>query len=634
MEDFSVHNFRFYNGTNFYLDFQAFAFNLYLDPTGYKVDYYKDKVLRFLPELGNDFPENLADLYAAALIQTIKLDLDLIADKYKTILLDDGYIVAVEYVEEETTIKAVQLVSSWFRAMNENSIFDYKAELSKLRKFYHTTAFGDPVMYSVIVEGVKRNIPVQLNQAEQEFQWGHGQNQLRGIAESFHTDSYKDTLFIKNKVACYNFLKKCDSPVPDMEVLYNETSAAKAAEKIGFPVMLKTLDPDNPLLIEADLSSAKEVEAAYRKIIGAQKKYGLNKPEVIVQKQLPGKNYRILLISGIFVSALHICPAMITGNGRSSIKDLIIKENLKSDRSDNPRAPLSKIILNEEVIEYLEKQKYTLYSKPEKGEAVYFQKIPDLNKGAVTIDVNSEIHPDNIAMAQNIAKYWNITCLTIDIIAEDISLSWKDSPFGIINVKPGNEIYAHMNPAFGNRIDVPGLILDKYFPGNCRGRIPLVTGNKITLDFCNTIYEKLCDKYEDVELGCLVDEGIFFNGIFFSKSEDRISNIKLLFRNPKLNIAVINHHSSDIMEHGCFHKGADMVILDNADDKENIMKRDLLPEAICIERSQNVISATKCNHEKPELIPMEQFSKDSSPFKIALELIDEIIRRYSLFKLK
>jgi cyanophycin synthetase len=59
----------------------------------------------------------------------------------------------------------------------------------------------------------------------------------------------------------------------------------------------------------------------------------------------------------------------------------------------------------------------------ESDRTVYLRKVANLSAGGVSIDATTIIHHHNIILAQDIAQYFRLTCLEIDMIAEDISKS-------------------------------------------------------------------------------------------------------------------------------------------------------------------------------------------------------------------
>ena len=82
MSDFEVRKFYAYRGPSYYLDRRALVFNLSIDPDGPGADHYREAVVEKLPALGESYPEQVAELFAAALVQVMKMDIDLCVDRY------------------------------------------------------------------------------------------------------------------------------------------------------------------------------------------------------------------------------------------------------------------------------------------------------------------------------------------------------------------------------------------------------------------------------------------------------------------------------------------------------------------------------------------------------------------------
>ena len=61
-------------------------------------------------------------------------------------------------------------------------------------------------------------------------------------------------------------------------------------------------------------------EAAYAKASAAH-------PAVIVEEFIPGLDYRVLVIDGRVVAAAELRPALVTGDGVSTIRQLIDQAN-------------------------------------------------------------------------------------------------------------------------------------------------------------------------------------------------------------------------------------------------------------------------------------------------------------------
>ena len=135
----------------------------------------------------------------------------------------------------------------------------------------------------------------------------------------------------------------------------------------------------------------------------------------------------------------------------------------------------------------------------------------------------------------------------------------------------------HLAPAEGGSIDIPGKIMTHFFGETGQGRIPIIVGNNISDELFQKIYNKYKEIKEDIEFGSLRKNGISFNDSFFTNHKHHDENCKILFRNPLLDIAVLNHSRENVYDFGIWHGGLDIAILNKPNYAEDIMERDLLP---------------------------------------------------------
>jgi cyanophycin synthetase len=184
--------------------------------------------------------------------------------------------------------------------------------------------------------------------------------------------------------------------------------------------------------VTADVQNAEEMKYAFSRALNAIPK---DQPiQIIVEKSISGTDFRLLCVNGRFVAATERRPASIVGDGHSTIAELIERENRKPARIDTPTSPLGKIQCDEAMEMYLEEQELSLDSVIESDRIVYLRKVANLSAGGLSIDKTSDVHPDNIILAQDIAQHFHLTCLGIDVIAGDLAKSWKNGDFGIIEI--------------------------------------------------------------------------------------------------------------------------------------------------------------------------------------------------------
>jgi cyanophycin synthetase len=627
--DFDLRKFYVYNGPNYYLNSKALVFNIFLEPEGPEVSYYKDEVYSLFPAITKNNPSTVIDLYANVVMEILKMDIDLYLNNYSITEDEDEYVVAVEFFDDRIAEDAAYLASDWFKAMNEKATYDIKTEYAKLQAAFDKSILGGPTIYSLVEAGLKRNIPVFFLFEENQFQWGYGKKQLRGRSTTFHTDGIKDTEFTMFKDMCGDFLIMCGFPTPIGKNCFDVEEAVEEANILGFPVVVKPVSGHKGQGVTTGIESEEEVRKAFQKILDMVENDGAKFDGIIVQQQIYGTDHRLLSVNGKFAAALQRVPAYVDGNGKDTIEQLIKIENDLEVRLDNARSPLCKIKIDQDMHDFLTIQELTISSVPAEGERIFLRRVANISAGGVSINVTDNIHPKNIEMVESISKFFNVKCLGIDVLSADISKPWTEGNFGIIEINAGPGVFMHLAPAIGASIDVPGIIMESHFKTPLNSRIPIIAGNNITNKLSEFIYQKLHTLNPDIEYGSLTELGVHFNNTFFFNNESHDQNVKIILRNPKLDFAVFSHNKFNIYDFGFFHEGADMVILEKANYTEDSMKNLLLENGTLVEITENHIDV-KVNGEITQCLSFfTDEEKDKMVENIIEPVLEALINKYS-----
>lgn len=631
-KDFEVSKFYTYSGPNYYLDTKAIVFNLYIAPAGDTVEFYKNKILTEFPQLANIETPFVVDLFAETLIQILKMDIDLFINKYRISRIRDEYVIAVEFLDEYIAEDAIYLLSDWFRAMSQDKDFDFKTDFLKLQADFDKTLFGGPTIYSLVEAGLKLKIPVVYLLEENQFMWGYGKKQLRGRSTTFHTDGIKDTEFTMYKDMVGEFLDMCGFPTPKGKNCFNEEEIVKEALSLGFPVVVKPVAGHKGQGVTTGIESEEEVRKAFKNIIKTAETEGANFEGALVQKQIYGTDHRLLAVNGKFAAALERVPAYVVGNGTDNIEKLIEIENALEIRLDNARSPLAKIKIDENLIDFLALQNLSLQSVPAMDEKIVLRRVANISAGGVSINVTDKMHPENIKLVDDIAGFFNVKCLGIDVLSQDISKSWREGNFGIIEINAGPGVFMHLAPAYGGSINIPKLIMESHFKTPDSSRIPIIASNKTTPLLVSTFYELLKLIKPNIYFGALTENGVYFNNEFFHNNPDHSQNVKLILRNPKTEVALFAHNKEDIYDFGLLHEGADIVILDNPEYAEEIvLKEQLLHDGILIDVYEHEVALVIEGIEVKALPYKSEEEKVKAIFElIGKKRIEVIFEKYQI----
>ncbi|MGB3312345.1 MAG: acetate--CoA ligase family protein [Nodosilinea sp.] len=589
-DTFDVYNSRFYEGSNPYLNTAAIAFDFALsgnyDPL--PIEIYVEAVSDRYTHLSEQTYESYAHLFAQVVAEVNQLDMGLHVHRWSVTQRGDRCCIAVEAIHGRTTRSVVYAVWDWFEAITQDQRFYIEDQIDVFQQSFRQSVYGGPTVYALLRTAQEKDIPTFYLWDEGLMQYGYGKKLVRGVATTFDTDSHLDSDFTTRKDDCKAFLSTLGFPVPTGEIVAASQEALAAADRIGYPIAVKPVSGHKGEGVTAGVRDADELEAAFDRAVASI-------PEdetvrVIVEKSVTGSDFRILCVNGRFVAAMERQPASVTGDDHSTVGELINDANRAVDRSDTPTSPLGKIKVDDAMEIYLAEQGFTLESVLEKGRTVYLRKVANLSAGGVSIDATPTIHPDNVILAQDIAQHFRLTCLGIDAITRDLSRSWKDGNFGILEINSAPGIYMHLRPSAGDRVDVTSPILETFFPAETSARIPIMTFNRLSMRDLQELVDHVLLQHPNWVIGAVCREGVLINRAEKNLSSDYNANVRNLLRNPKLDMLIAEYRGDVFEQEGVFYSGSDMVVLENPTETETILTRDVFPYSTIIVREGDNIS--------------------------------------------
>lgn len=352
-------------------------------------------------------------------------------------------------------------------ALNDEP-FDVQAAVGKVRTEVDDRYLG-PSTACIVAAATDRAIPhIRLNDGNL-VQLGYGAAQRRiWTAESEFTSAIAEGI-ASDKDLTKSLLKACGVPIPEGQVVHSPAQAWEAAQDIGLPVVVKPSDGNHGRGVTLDLRTQADIEAAYH----------VAYPEgsdVMVERFIPGDEHRLLVVNGKVVAAARGELVSITGNGRSTVKELIDSQiNSDPRRGYEEEYPLEIIDLTTDtkVLLELKRQALDADSVPTAGRQVVVQR-----NGNVAVDCTDDVHPEVAYIAQLAAKVVGLDIAGIDMVAQDISKPLHSQGGAIVEVNAGPGLLMHLKPAVGAPRPVGQAIVEHLFPAEEHardaGRIPVV----------------------------------------------------------------------------------------------------------------------------------------------------------------
>lgn len=347
---------------------------------------------------------------------------------------------------------------------------DWAGAMAALRDLAAARLLG-PTSAALVAEAARRGIPVTRMDGASLIRLGHGAAQRRICASVTDATPVTATDIADDKAATKAILSAVGLPVPRGEVVTTAEEAIAAARRIGGPVVTKPCDGNHGRGITVGLTTEDGIRWGFAQAAAQC-------PDVVVEQVLPGDDHRILVIGGEVVAVARRIPAQVTGDGRSTITTLVDQTNRDPRRGVGHENVLTRITIDDCVLNHLQKQGLTPDSIPAKGQTVTLRPTANLSTGGTAADMTDVIHPDNALIARRAALAVGLDVAGVDFLTPDISRPVSETGGGIVEVNAGPGFRMHLRPSEGQPRNVAAPVIDRLFPDGADGRIPIfaITG--------------------------------------------------------------------------------------------------------------------------------------------------------------
>ncbi|MGT2505626.1 cyanophycin synthetase [Cupriavidus basilensis] len=375
------------------------------------------------------------------------------------------YKVIVRAWHEDVTRAALFAARDLVMAAIEDRPYDVQETVDHLRRLVDKHCLG-PSTACIVDAADDRDIPALRLSEGNLVQLGYGSRQRRiWTAETDRTAAIAESIS-RDKDLTKSLLESCGVPVPEGRLVESAADAWDAAEDIGLPVVVKPYDGNHGRGVFTNLTTREEVETAYGVAIDEGS-------GVIVERFVPGNEHRLLVVGGRLVAAAMGETASVTGDGKSTIDELI-ESQINSDprRGSTEDHPLNKVRLDSAARLELKRQGFDATSVPPEGKHVLIQR-----NGNVAFDVTDRVHPSVAAHASLAARVVGLDIAGVDLVAQDISRPLAEQRGAIVEVNAGPGLLMHLKPSNGEARPVGRAVVDHLFPageGDDNGRIPVV----------------------------------------------------------------------------------------------------------------------------------------------------------------
>ncbi len=466
------------------------------------------------------------------------------------------YSVVFSYMEEKVGIYSAKSAVRIAEALIAGNDYDLESDIQTMREIREDARLG-PSTGSIVEEAQNRGIPwIRLNR-HSLVMLGYGVNQKR-----IQATVTSQTSSIAVEIACdkedtKNLLEASNIPVPKGRIIYDEEDLKLAIDSIGYPIVLKPINGNHgrgATINVRDWEGAIEALELAKRISRA----------VIVEKYITGFDHRILLINFKFVAAARRTPAMVIGNGKSTIQELIDHVNSDSRRGYGHEKVLTAIKVDESTLIILKEKELTLESILPDGKILHLKATANLSTGGTSTDVTDQVHPFNVFMCERIARIVGLDICGVDIMTNDISRPIHDDGGAVLEVNAAPGFRMHIAPTEGLPRNVAEPVIDMLYPPGSNARIPIVavsgTNGKTTTTRLIAHIAKTAGK----KVGFTTTDGIYIQNQMVQKGDctGPIST-EFVLKDPTVNFAVLECARGGILRAGLGFHNCDIGIVTN-----------------------------------------------------------------------
>ena len=440
---------------------------------------------------------------------------------------------------------AVRLVANAIERFLEP--FDVLMELQRTVAIVHPTRTCRPDVRAVLDAAELRGVPVRsLDIPRQMIELGSGLYGRRFWGLSTSGTSQHGVKIARQKDLASELLRAAGLPVPRGMLVTSAAEALRAAAELGYPVVLKPNLGSQGRDVFVGIRNEDELVEITDKMFG-----GRVAVNWLVEEFIPGNEYRVLVIGGTVAAVNLRMPPEVTGDGVSTVGQLIDALNADPRRSFQKGFALKPVVPGAQHLSTLRRQGLSLASVPDAGRSVRLTSVSNVSAGGSTRDVTDLIHADNARIACLAAAAVGLDIAGIDLVVPDIARPFWETGGAIVEINSNPGLIDHLQPGSGTPRDVGGAILDLLYPVGqpFRARIVVVLESDRSAAICRSLGQVLAAAGWMV--GVASQDGLAIGGMVLDGSTSRHPHgVRTLLANPAVEIGVVEIGAAAIAEHG------------------------------------------------------------------------------------
>ncbi|WP_067805374.1 cyanophycin synthetase [Actinomadura formosensis] len=405
----------------------------------------------------------------------------------------------------------------------------------------------------------ERGIPVRRVDDLNLLRLGYGRYRRTVWAAMTDATSAVGMEVAGDKRLTHRVLADAGVPVPEGRVAASPAQALEALRDIGGPVVVKPLAGHQGENVHIELTAPPEVVAAFAAAAG-------DAGEVLVEPYIPGTDYRVLVVGGRVAAAAELTAACVTGDGTSTVAELVERVNADPARGEGHDRPLTRLALGPPELALLARQGHGPASVPGGGERVWLRRNANLSTGGTSRDVTDDVHAEVAAMCVRAAAAVGMDVCGIDLRLPDIAAPppAERGAAGVLEVNAAPGLRMHLAPHEGTGRDVAGGIIDLMYPAGTPSRVPVVsvTGTNGKTTTVRMIAHML--ELDGRRTGVTGTEGVYAGGRLVHKSDaSGPRSAEMVLGDRSVEAAVLETARGGIVRRGLGYDRADVAVVTN-----------------------------------------------------------------------
>ncbi len=464
--------------------------------------------------------------------------------------------VVVEYTEEDVGRMAIDMAEQLCQAALEDSPFDLAKALAELRELDEDIRLG-PSTGSIVNAALARGIPYRRLTTGSMIAFGWGSKQRRIQAAEIDKTSAIAESIAQDKELTKKLLAAAGVPVPTGREVDSVEQAWEAAQVIGLPVVIKPKKGNQGKGVTVNINSREQLAAAY----AAAQEYD---NEILVERFLPGNDYRLLVVGDRLVAAARRDPPSVVGDGIHSVRELVETVNKDPRRGTGHATSLTKIRFDDIALTCLGLQGLQADSIPAKGNRVNLRHNANLSTGGSATDVTDDVHPEVAMRAVAAAQMVGLDVCGVDMVCESILNPLEKQGGGIVEVNAAPGLRMHLAPSYGKGRAVGEAIVQHMFGDHETGRIPVVAvtgtnGKTTTVRLIAYLLE-----ISGLRVGMTGTDGVYISGECIDTGDcSGPKSARSVLAHPNVDAAVLETARGGILREGLAFDRCDVAVVTN-----------------------------------------------------------------------